>query len=491
MTQTDQALDVRRIDPGSISADPDNPRSKLRDLDELAASVKLHGVLEPITVRPDRSANGSGPRWIVVRGHRRHAAALKAKVDLIPCVVDWSEDAKLRAQHRLVENLQRDDLSATEQAKGVQQLLDLGMSEEEVAAGLSVAAEHVAAAKRIQSSKTLAKAGPKVAEMSFEMAAGIAEFEDSPKIAKELLATAERNPEDFSYDLERFRQERVEQRLIDEKSAEMKAAGYRILENARDWLGPDRATQVAVGMLCRDASVKGKLTTAQHKGCPGRAVHIRTDYSGQLLVTEYCTDWKANGHVPATSGSRASSTSGPTKELTPAEQKEADKATQERRIHLACIKAGRAAEVVRRRFVSDLLARSDAPKGALAFAVPILMLNHIDDAASMFEDLVMTKAAKTGRRSMGVHDVQGAYVQALTEKQLPLALVARVAAHLEARWEPNSWKSAYTIDQRKAYLRFLISCGYEPSLIERVQLGEAKPAAVLAEAERIKAAAKA
>jgi len=80
MTAT--TLDVREIAPDRISPDPDNPRLTLRDIDELAASVKQHGVLDPITVRPDPSSNGSGPMWIVVRGHRRHAAAIKAGVDV-------------------------------------------------------------------------------------------------------------------------------------------------------------------------------------------------------------------------------------------------------------------------------------------------------------------------------------------------------------------------------------------------------------------------
>jgi hypothetical protein len=82
------------------------------------------------------------------------------------------------------------------------------------------------------------------------------------------------------------------------------------------------------------------------------------------------------------------------------------------------------------------------------------------------------------------------YVDALTEKQLPLAVLAVVAAHIEKMWEPSTWKGAWGLDRRKEYIHYLASCGYAPSLIEKVILGEAKAAEVLAEAERIKAAAK-
>lgn len=489
MTLTTE-LDIRRISPEAIVPDPENPRLKLRDLDSLTASVKQHGVLEPITVRPDPSANGDGPRWIVVRGHRRHAAATRAKIELIPCVVDWSDDAKARASTRLVENLQRDDLTAREQAKGVQQLLELGLSEDDVASTLSVSTEHVARARAITTSKTLAKA-PAAVELSFEVASGIAEFDDQPKIAKELLKTATENPADFAFDVEQFRQQRAEQKAIAEKTAELKAAGYRILERYDwKWRYPSDSKVAEIGHLTKTADAKTSLTSAGHKDCPGRAAYVKTNYDGKVEVVEICIDWPTHGHGTKAGGARSSSRSPAKKaptEMSAAEKREAEKKLQEGRIHRACIKAGRAAEVVRRRFVSDLLARNEAPRGTLAFAVPALLAHHLTNPKTeMFCELTGVK--KPARHTA---NVVASYVEVLSERQLPLGLLAVVAAHVEKMWEPSTWKGGWGLERRKDYLVFLRSCGYEPALIEKVILGEAKAIEVLAEAERIKAASKA
>lgn len=89
-----------------------NPRLQLRGLDELAASIKEHGVLEPLLV----TANG-GKSFHLVAGHRRLAGAKQAGLKTVPCIVRKLEESQQLAI-QLVENLQREDLTPLEEAQG-------------------------------------------------------------------------------------------------------------------------------------------------------------------------------------------------------------------------------------------------------------------------------------------------------------------------------------------------------------------------------------
>src|SRR6266567_397851 len=100
---------------GQIRTGP-NVRTALGDLKELAASIKALGVIEPLIVEP----NGKGYR--VIAGHRRLAAAKVAGLRQVPAIVRTVEDAE-RIELQLIENLQRADLSPTEEASAFERLI--------------------------------------------------------------------------------------------------------------------------------------------------------------------------------------------------------------------------------------------------------------------------------------------------------------------------------------------------------------------------------
>ena len=103
---------------------PDNPRKSLGDLTELSESIKAKGVMQNLTVVPRAERDGT---YTIIIGHRRHAAAKKAKLKELPCViVEMSEQEQVATM--LLENIQRSDLTAYEQAKGFQMMMDLGDS---------------------------------------------------------------------------------------------------------------------------------------------------------------------------------------------------------------------------------------------------------------------------------------------------------------------------------------------------------------------------
>ena len=103
---------------------PDNPRKKLGDLSELADSIKAKGIMQNLTVVPRVDHPGT---YTIIIGHRRHAAAKKAGLSEVPCViVEMSEQEQIATM--LLENIQRSDLTAYEQAKGFQMMMDFGDS---------------------------------------------------------------------------------------------------------------------------------------------------------------------------------------------------------------------------------------------------------------------------------------------------------------------------------------------------------------------------
>jgi len=101
----------------AITANQDQPRSSLGDLSDLMASIQKHGVLEPLLVR--RRGDGL---YQLVAGERRFHAAMQLGLSEVPCIeVTVSDEQALEIA--LVENLQRQDLSAFEEAEGFQTLV--------------------------------------------------------------------------------------------------------------------------------------------------------------------------------------------------------------------------------------------------------------------------------------------------------------------------------------------------------------------------------
>jgi len=118
----------------------DNVRRELGDLTELAASIKAVGILQPITV------TAKGDRFVVVMGHRRLAAARLAGLDVVPVLTTGAHlaEGQSRRVQQLVENIQRADLNALEEAEAIRTLVDNGLSQAEVARQLGRAPSSIA-----------------------------------------------------------------------------------------------------------------------------------------------------------------------------------------------------------------------------------------------------------------------------------------------------------------------------------------------------------
>ena len=109
---------VREIEIARIKPNPAQPRTQFDDapLEELAESIRERGVLQPILLRPE------GDGYQIVAGERRWRAAQKAQLHSIPAIVR-EIDETTTAELALIENIQRQDLNAIEEAEGYRQLI--------------------------------------------------------------------------------------------------------------------------------------------------------------------------------------------------------------------------------------------------------------------------------------------------------------------------------------------------------------------------------
>ena len=129
---------VDQLEPG-----PWQPRQDMDDeaLNELSESIKTHGVLQPILVR---AKSGHDDRFQIIAGERRWRAAQKARLHEVPVIVKEMSDVTA-LEIALIENLQRADLNALEEALGYKRLMDeFGHTQEKLAAGLGKSRSHVA-----------------------------------------------------------------------------------------------------------------------------------------------------------------------------------------------------------------------------------------------------------------------------------------------------------------------------------------------------------
>lgn len=149
----DRKESVFDIEVGRIKDNPYQPRHEMEEasLKDLAASVKQHGILQPVIVTKSVKDVDKGQQveYQLVAGHRRLAAAKIAGLPTIPAIVrDSTEQQKLELA--LVENIQRADLNALERAKGFKQMQeDFDLTHEEIAKKIGKSREYVSNSMRL------------------------------------------------------------------------------------------------------------------------------------------------------------------------------------------------------------------------------------------------------------------------------------------------------------------------------------------------------
>ena len=133
-------VDIHRIKPNSSQ-----PRKYFDEekIEELAKSIELHGVIQPILVREIKDG------FEIVAGERRFRAAKKAGLKELPCIVrDLNEEQNMLVA--LIENMQREDLNPIEEAEGIARMIEnFGLTQEEVSRSVGKSRPYITNALRL------------------------------------------------------------------------------------------------------------------------------------------------------------------------------------------------------------------------------------------------------------------------------------------------------------------------------------------------------
>jgi ParB family chromosome partitioning protein len=175
---------VREIDISRIRPNPNQPRILFSDssIAELAESIAERGVLQPILLRPTDDG------FEIVAGERRWRAAQKARLHTIPAIVR-EIDATTTAELALIENVQREDLNAIEEAEGYRQLIQRhGHTQDGVSRLVHKSRSHVANLLRLLDLPEMVRQSLMKGDISMGHARAVATAPDPEALTKEIVA---------------------------------------------------------------------------------------------------------------------------------------------------------------------------------------------------------------------------------------------------------------------------------------------------------------
>ncbi|MUL48408.1 nuclease [Mycobacterium sp. CBMA293] len=519
---------IEHLDPNLLEIG-DNVRDVAELTKEFVSSIAENGVLVPITgVR-------SAENLEVVRirnGQRRTLAAREVGLATVPVYVlpsaaaDAAEDLIERVVHQIVTNDQARALTDAQRAKGIQQMIDAGMSVTKVSKKLSVHKDTVKAAQTAAGSQAALEYLDST-QISLTEAAALAEFENDPAAMERLVNVAGTGR--FDYTIEQLRIEAASAEALAKEAQKWVERGYTVLDSRPSSWDP---TMVPLNHLVRidaegteaDATEESVTDPAQwavllYEGTAlvdkttGELVneddvdwatededdavpedglrHANTVEDRDVFNAEYfCLDYAAAGLAIAqrrarqyfpelVTGEDDDTDAAQAEAQARAEadaQAEADK--RERRKVLALNKLGSAAIIVRREFITKLLTRKTAPKGAVGFVADALardayMLTglHADDTAAELLGLKENQPVRTHTKGL----------DASADARAQVILLGMVLGALEARTGKDAWRNPGIIGGTASwarnvtggeYLKFLVSQGYTLSPVEEVITGE-------------------
>ena len=175
---------VREVEVARIRPNPNQPRVHFDEesLDELADSIRERGVLQPILLRPD------GEDYLIIAGERRWRAAQRARLHTIPAIVR-EIDESTTAELALIENIQRQDLNALEEAEGYRQLIARhGHTQDDIGRIVHKSRSHIANLLRLLDLPEFVKQSLLQGDISMGHARAVATADDPDGLTREIIA---------------------------------------------------------------------------------------------------------------------------------------------------------------------------------------------------------------------------------------------------------------------------------------------------------------
>jgi ParB family chromosome partitioning protein len=249
----ERARNQRRVPIEYLRPNPRNPRRNYSDaeLDELAASIKERGIIQPVVVRPVRGAKDA---YEIIAGERRWRAAQRAALHEIPIVPFEASDSEA-LELAIIENVQRADLNPLEEAGGYQMLAsEYGHSHEDIAKIVGKSRSHVTNTLRLLKLPEPVKAYIHAGKITAGAARMLIGASDPEEMAREIVDRG-------------LNVRQVEALAKDRSSGSGKAVKKRVVKNA-DTIALERRLSDALGLT----------VTLDHRSNKGGVlqIHYRT-----------------------------------------------------------------------------------------------------------------------------------------------------------------------------------------------------------------------
>lgn len=351
---------LAQVDPRELLSHERNVRTQLGDLTEIRASIAAQGVLQALTVVPE------GDAFRVLFGHRRRAAAAEALdagewpeglPPTVPCLVrpDLAGMAPEQIVGMLVENDQRADLTESERAAGYAQLELFGLDVAEIARRTGRTQKHVQSALKLTKLGDTAAAAADAGKLSLDDVAELAEFENDPKVMARILKDVG-SGWGIKHKVQEERRKRDVKAAVAQLTAELNAAGVKIVTKPKDW--PYNCAMARVDQLkTADGNTIDPEAVKTLDGY-GALIEERWDKAEAIIV---CLDPEAHGYKRT----------GHSYYKSPAEkaaEEQVQKEREERRERL------KEAHTVRRRFVVEKYGSAKGAKPLLVDAVRLAVV---------------------------------------------------------------------------------------------------------------------
>lgn len=179
--KAEQVIDIARIAPN-----PDQPRRTFTEeaLEELTSSIKEKGIIQPLILRVNpRDPDG----FEIVAGERRWRAAQRAQLHDVPAIVRELDDTEV-LELAIIENIQRADLNAVEEAAGYRQLMDrFGHTQEKLAEAMGKSRSHIANLLRMLNLPDPVLDMVRGGDLSAGHARALVTVEDAETLAREIV----------------------------------------------------------------------------------------------------------------------------------------------------------------------------------------------------------------------------------------------------------------------------------------------------------------
>jgi ParB/RepB/Spo0J family partition protein len=449
-----EGCELRFVDPDTLVNNPANQRTD-KERTAWAKSIAALGVLEPLLAyeRDDGAL-------ALIAGECRKYSAIAAKLTSVPVYVRNDMTEAMRLAGVIGENRNREGLRPVVEARIIQQMFDLpGMTEQEVSALTGIKRPEIREARRVVGSEA-AMAIAERHSLTMFRGAVLAEFEDTREALKLLTVTAVKRPEDWDHKVANLRRERAEREARE-------AVALTITESGAALVDENEAPVSSLWLDELPAPKRRKsFTEAAHRACPGHFGAVVEDYDSRTYVAIYgCLDPVEHGHL--TTLSEAQPAAEPPADVPPRGMSDEAKAA------LARTKRNNkewvTATAVRLRYVAQLLTGKKVPKGTLRFVAEVVILHPttMGNAYEFYLARVLGKGdesfAPSGRAAV-------ALIENTADPQLPLALLAQVAASVEGTDDrKDGWRRHGTC--LIPYLDFLATTGYALSRVEREVMG--------------------